>query len=251
MAAVPIVGPSLHRANLSPPPKSPKRPARVGYCAACQEGVHSITDTASFLWRSHCIGGTHLGGTLRASGHPPRPAGGPQPAPPLCRRHGPERGASCPARGRVKGGGSAPSDSPLRWTLQVVMDASLLATLTAPTPASEVGSAESEMMEAVLTELMADEVVVLELQSILGSQANPGTVAGGPVAQQRVIFHGMQGALDSTASDTTPLDTPPRAARPRERECCPLAVCYLIKFGTQSIRIYTGNDLSTQPPYNC
>ena len=97
------------------------------------------------------------------------------------------------------------------------MDASLLATLTAPTPASEVGSAESEMMEAVLTELMADEVVVLELQSILGSQANPGTVAGGPVAQQRVIFHGMQGALDSTASDTTPLDTPPRGPTQRKR----------------------------------
>ena len=102
------------------------------------------------------------------------------------------------------------------------MDASLLATLTAPTPASEVGSAESEMMEAVLTELMADEVVVLELQSILGSQANPGTVAGGPVAQQRVIFHGMQGALDSTASDTTPPDTTPPDTPPRpDPECCP------------------------------
>ena len=40
-------------------------------------------------------------------------------------------------------------------------------------------------MEAVLTELMADEVVVLELQNVLGSppaQVNPETVAGLTVA---------------------------------------------------------------------
>ena len=96
------------------------------------------------------------------------------------------------------------------------MNALLRATRTAPTPAPEVGSgsAESEVVEAVLTELMADEVVVLELQNALGSlpaQANPETVAAVPVAQQRVNFHGVQGAVDSTASDTTPPDTPPRA----------------------------------------
>eukprot|EP00964_Phaeocystis_antarctica_P064075 scaffold38508_cov57-Phaeocystis_antarctica.AAC.1 len=83
----------------------------------------------------------------------------------------------------------ASSDSPLGWPLQAVMNAcSLHATLTAPTPAPEVGSgsAESEVMEAVLTELMADEVVVLELQTALGSlpaQANPETVAAVPVPQ--------------------------------------------------------------------
>ena len=71
----------------------------------------------------------------------------------------------------------ASSDSPLHRKLQAVMNASQHATLTAPTRASEVDSAESELMEAVL----ADEVGVLELQSMLGSlpaEANPETVAG-------------------------------------------------------------------------
>ena len=84
------------------------------------------------------------------------------------------------------------------------MNASLHATLTAPNPVSEVGSAESEVMEAVLTELMADEVVVLELQNVLGSlpaQPSPETVAAVSVAQQRVIFHGVQGA-DTSSDDT-------------------------------------------------
>eukprot|EP00964_Phaeocystis_antarctica_P047306 scaffold27369_cov69-Phaeocystis_antarctica.AAC.1 len=89
------------------------------------------------------------------------------------------------------------------------MNASLHATLTASTPAPEVGSgsAESEVIEAVVTELMADEVVVLELQDALGcppAQANPETVAG------MTVFHGVQGAVDSTASYTTPPDTPPQ-----------------------------------------
>ena len=108
----------------------------------------------------------------------------------------------------------APSDSPLHWTLQAVMNASLHATLTASAPASyEEGSAESELMEAVLTDIMADEEVVLELQSIQGSrpaQANPETVAAVTMAEQPVIFHGVQGAADSTASGTTPPGTPPR-----------------------------------------
>ena len=108
----------------------------------------------------------------------------------------------------------APSDLPLRWTLQAVMNASLHATLTAPAQASdEEGSAESELMEAVLTDIMADEEVVLELQSIQGSlpaQANPETVAGVTVAEQPVIFHGVQGAADNTASGTPPPGTPPQ-----------------------------------------
>ena len=118
-------------------------------------------------------------------------------------RHGLQAGPSQPHLSAVDkapsgAGGSAPSDSPLGWTLQSVMNASLHATLTAPNPVSEVGSAESEVMEAVLTELMADEVVVLELQNALGSlpaQANPETVAAVPVAQQRVTFHGVQGVV--------------------------------------------------------
>ena len=108
-------------------------------------------------------------------------------------RHGLQAGPSQPHLSTVDkapsgAGGSAPSDSPLGWPLQAVMNAcSLHATLTAPTPAPEVGSgsAESEVMEAVLTELMADEVVVLELQNVLGSppaQVNPETVAGLTVA---------------------------------------------------------------------
>ena len=134
-------------------------------------------------------------------------------------RHGLQAGPSQPHLSAVDkapsgAGGSAPSDSPLGWTLQSIMNASLHATLTAPNPVSEVGSAESEVMEAVLTELMADEVVVLELQNVLGSlpaQPSPETVAAVSVAQQRVIFHGVQGAVDSTASYTTPPETPPQA----------------------------------------
>ena len=84
------------------------------------------------------------------------------------------------------------------------MNASLHATLTAPAPASEVDSAESELMEAVLADIMADEEVVLELQSIQGSrpaQANPETVAAVTMAEQPVIFHGVQGA-DTSSDDT-------------------------------------------------
>ena len=85
------------------------------------------------------------------------------------------------------------------------MNASLHATLTAPAPASyEEGSAESELMEAVLRDIMADEEVVLELQSIQGSrpaQANPETVAAVTMAEQPVIFHGVQGA-DTSSDDT-------------------------------------------------
>ena len=65
----------------------------------------------------------------------------------------------------------------------------------------------------MLTELMADEMVVLELQNVLGSppaQVNPETVAGVSMAQQRVVFHGVQGAVDSATSDTKPPVTSPR-----------------------------------------
>jgi len=87
----------------------------------------------------------------------------------------------------------APSDSPLRWTLQSVQDAFLHATLTrAPALGSEVSPAESEM-DAVLTDLFADETMALELQSILDSR--------GPE---------LQGAADSATSDATPPDTPAR-----------------------------------------
>ena len=101
-----------------------------------------------------------------------------------------------------------------------VVNASLHATLTASAPASyEEGSAESELMEAVLTDIMADEEVVLELQSIQGSrpaQANPETVAAVTMAEQPVIFHGVQGA-DTSSDDTIahhpmekdPFRTPP------------------------------------------
>ena len=87
----------------------------------------------------------------------------------------------------------APSDSPLRWTLQSVQDALLHATRTRP-PAlgSEVSPAESEI-DAVLTDLLADEAMALELQSILDSR--------GPE---------LQGAADSATSDATPPDTPAR-----------------------------------------
>ena len=74
-------------------------------------------------------------------------------------------------------------------------------------------------MEAVLTDIMADEEVVLELQSIQGSrpaQANPETVAAVTMAEQPVIFHGVQGA-DTSSDDTIahhpmekdPFRTPP------------------------------------------
>ena len=91
----------------------------------------------------------------------------------------------------------APSDSPLRWKFQSVQDALLHATLTRP-PAlgSEVSPAVSEM-DAVLTDLFADETMALELQSILDSR--------GPE---------LQGAADSATSDATPPDTPALPADP-------------------------------------
>ena len=84
----------------------------------------------------------------------------------------------------------APSDPPLRWTLQSVEDALMDATLTSVL-GSEVSPAESEM-DAMLTDVFADEVVALQLQGILDPRPE------------------LQGAADSTTSASTTPDTPAR-----------------------------------------
>jgi hypothetical protein len=83
------------------------------------------------------------------------------------------------------------------------------AALTAPASRLEMAS-EPEGVEAVLTELMADESSVLELQGMLGSppaRTSPLSemVAGVRVVRQRVIAHRVQGTVNRTPP------TPPEA----------------------------------------
>jgi hypothetical protein len=70
-------------------------------------------------------------------------------------------------------------------------------------------ASEPEVMEAVLTDLMADEEAVLELQGMLGSppaaRTHPEMVAGVRVVRQRVVAHRVQEAVNSTPP------TPPEA----------------------------------------
>ena len=83
------------------------------------------------------------------------------------------------------------------------------AALTEPASRLEMAS-EPEGVEAVLTELMADESSVLELQGMLGSppaRTSPLSemVAGVRVVRQRVIAHRVQGTVNRTPP------TPPEA----------------------------------------
>ena len=86
--------------------------------------------------------------------------------------------------------------------------------LAAPASGLEEGS---EPTAAELSAFMADDEVVLELQSlqdILDSPpalANPEMVAGVRVARQRVVAHRVQEAVDSTPP------TPPEATPPDQR----------------------------------
>jgi hypothetical protein len=83
------------------------------------------------------------------------------------------------------------------------------AALTAPASWLEILASEPEVMEAVLTNLMADETTVLELQGMLGpppaDRTNPEMFAGVRVVRQRVVAHRVQEAVNSTPP------TPPEA----------------------------------------
>ena len=99
----------------------------------------------------------------------------------------------------------------LQWLAEGRDAQSSGAALTAPASGLEEGS---EPTEVELAAFMADEEVVLELQSlqdVFGSppaRANPETVAGVRVARHRVVAHMVQEAVKSTLP--TPLEvTPP------------------------------------------